>query len=582
MEDVKRWSVTYTKHLKQKRKVYQDGLLDLHTPTNKLLLYDDCEKLLECRMLKKDEVVSCGETLTFNAYLVDVNASEGDQKPATPASTSFARDCKIVGKNKLRPTLSPSQKIIRDFKKREVRKYATTPTATSPDFMESNTREWEVLYTTQITQKAKKYHDGFLQLSTRGSFGRQVMLYDASRNLLDSRFLKNDEVIESGEAIALDAHLVEIGENQGDHKVFKENNCNVNKETGTAPAEHHGSHVQRPVEKGFIKNEFNKFGASHSSRGTTGSSTREWNVMYTTQLTQKAKKYHDGFLQLANCGLRGRQVMLYDLTRKLIDSRFLKKEELIESGESLAFATHLVDIGEPEVKKEPPDNLNVQGKCFNVLQKTGKMHRQQEHLAVNNIVLKGRPHTNSSSGKDVDLKILFSNANKTKANEKVPIDKPLPSQILSILQKPRAQISMVEDDTNGSTTRSVSPTKEPPVSDVVDLHFPEDDGPPSSSLAHQELSENVDAKESRENVVLKRPPEVASSKGKFYCNLFTLHHLVLYSDNMEADTSSDEVNASNRATSATCASYGDDDRKKSEELTCARETVEGPSFDLGF
>lgn len=51
---------------------------------------------------------------------------------------------------------------------------------------------------------------------------------------------------------------------------------------------------------------------------------------------------------------------------------------------------------------------------------------------------------------------------------------------------------------------------------------------------------------------------------------------------MEADTSSDEVNASNRATSATCASYGDDDRKKSEELTCARETVEGPSFDLGF
>lgn len=81
--------------------------------------------------------------------------------------------------------------------------------------------------------------------------------------------------------------------------------------------------------------------------------------------------------------------MLYDLTRKLIDSRFLKKEELIQSGESLTFATHLVDIGEPEVKKESPDDLNVQGKSFNVHQKTGKMHRQQEHLAVNNIVLKG-------------------------------------------------------------------------------------------------------------------------------------------------------------------------------------------------
>lgn len=34
--------------------------------------------------------------------------------------------------------------------------------------------EWEVLYTTQVTQKAKKYHDGFLRLSIQGSFGRQV------------------------------------------------------------------------------------------------------------------------------------------------------------------------------------------------------------------------------------------------------------------------------------------------------------------------------------------------------------------------------------------------------------------------
>lgn len=39
----------------------------------------------------------------------------------------------------------------------------------------------------------------------------------------------------------------------------------------------------------------------------------EWNAMYTTHLTQKAKKYHDGFLQLANCGLRGRQVSTLNL-----------------------------------------------------------------------------------------------------------------------------------------------------------------------------------------------------------------------------------------------------------------------------
>lgn len=34
--------------------------------------------------------------------------------------------------------------------------------------------EWQVLYTTQLTQKAKKYHDGFLRLAISGSLGRQV------------------------------------------------------------------------------------------------------------------------------------------------------------------------------------------------------------------------------------------------------------------------------------------------------------------------------------------------------------------------------------------------------------------------
>lgn len=51
-----------------------------------MLLYDDCEKLLEVKMLKKDEQVSCGETLTFNSFLVDVNdavSADGgdDRKP---------------------------------------------------------------------------------------------------------------------------------------------------------------------------------------------------------------------------------------------------------------------------------------------------------------------------------------------------------------------------------------------------------------------------------------------------------------------------------------------------------------------
>lgn len=38
----------------------------------------------------------------------------------------------------------------------------------------SSNSEWQVLYTTQVTQKAKKYHDGFLQLLTCGSSCKQV------------------------------------------------------------------------------------------------------------------------------------------------------------------------------------------------------------------------------------------------------------------------------------------------------------------------------------------------------------------------------------------------------------------------
>lgn len=58
------------------------------------MLYDDCERLLECRILKKEEAVSSGETLTFNAYLVDVGDPEGDHKPI-PSLNLHGRDKKI-------------------------------------------------------------------------------------------------------------------------------------------------------------------------------------------------------------------------------------------------------------------------------------------------------------------------------------------------------------------------------------------------------------------------------------------------------------------------------------------------------
>ncbi|XP_010436676.1 PREDICTED: uncharacterized protein LOC104720472 [Camelina sativa] len=157
MAEKKRWIAMYTKHIKQKRKVYHDGFLDLHFTRRKVMLYDEADNLLESRMLKAGEVVDTGETLTFQAYLVDI----GDPKDGSKASIdikvkvepsdqgsarkSFAvlrpnfKKSSLHGDEK-KPnlvnkfsskSLSPSHNIIRVFKKRELHKYgALTPDTT--------------------------------------------------------------------------------------------------------------------------------------------------------------------------------------------------------------------------------------------------------------------------------------------------------------------------------------------------------------------------------------------------------------------------------------------------------------------
>ncbi|KAL5552426.1 hypothetical protein UlMin_002602 [Ulmus minor] len=573
MADVKRWSVTYTKHVKQKRKVYQDGFLELQISTNKLLLYDDCEKLLECRLVKNDEVVSSGETLTFNAYLVDVDAVEKENAPP-PASDSLRRDDHIAQKNNLKRPLSPSHKIIKDFKKRELRKYGTTQIG-SPETTKSCKAEWEVLYTTQVTQKAKKFHDGFLKLVIHGSLGRQIILFDASRNNLDSRFLKKDEEIESGETITFDAHLVQIGEYQGDHISSKENN-NIAREKGTIRGQHDSpyNYINKASERGSIKNESHKPEASHSSGDATESSTTEWQVLYTPQVTQKAKKYHDGFLQIAFCGSRGRQIMLYDTTRKLLTSRFLKQEEIIETGVSLAFGTHLVEVGEAEESKKPQVNLKVLGNNCNLVREIGKMQREQD-CTFNSSIPKGKLHKNACSKKDAESSMA------------VPMNKPLrdANQILSILHKSRSQIAAGYKD--NSTNRA----KPPLVSDPVILDVPEDDQPPKPSFLHHQASENADDRDSKESIDLEKQHDLLSFKALSSGSDSQIAKATENgdsnqncSDNSLADR--DGVNASNVPSSTSHASSGpvDDEKKSAEDLTCTSEMDEDdrPSFDLGF
>ncbi|XP_047976758.1 uncharacterized protein LOC125218971 isoform X2 [Salvia hispanica] len=234
MEEAQRWTVTYTNHVKQKRKLYRDGFLVLQLSHKKFMLYDEWDKLLETKFVKKDDLITSGETITFGSYLVDLgelcqghrptsilNHQDQDEKVAETSNSYYSYNSQnrkpMAGKRKGPVVnISPSQKMIRDFKKSEVNKFGSSPNCT--DMTKLSTKDWQVLYTTQITQKAKKFHDGFLQLIIRGSQGRQVKLYDTNRRHLDGRFLKKDEKICSGESLVLDGHLVEIGEQEEDQK----------------------------------------------------------------------------------------------------------------------------------------------------------------------------------------------------------------------------------------------------------------------------------------------------------------------------------------------------------------------------
>nr|XP_012572110.1 uncharacterized protein LOC101489105 isoform X3 [Cicer arietinum] len=431
MVDSKRWTVTYTKHINQKRKVYQDGFLVLNVSTSKLALYDECEKLLECRLLKNDEAVTSGETLAFNGHLVDIGSLEGENKPQPDLNVDRKHmnvsrlktpsDVKMNARESIaraRKPLSPSQKIIKEFKKRELLKYASPKI--SQEQPKPSTTEWQVLYTNQLTQKAKKYHDGFLGLVISGSRGAQVRLFDASRNLLDSRFLKNDDIIKPGESIRFDTYLVDISEDQGSHTP--------------------GSNVQNGNFTNLERMEKIDRQKSLDTDTLVTVGKREWQVLYTTQLTQKAKKYHDGFLQLEFCGSLGRQVVLCDLSKRPLERRFLKKDEVIRAGESVYFNGHLVDVGDPEGSGQSPAKLSELGSSGdNVIERGQLRHGQKSCHKLYPSAAKGQLPSRPCLRQDAGLNSPFAKIKEIKSNKAVPVVKPLRdvNQILSFLQDPK-------------------------------------------------------------------------------------------------------------------------------------------------
>ncbi|XP_076882716.1 uncharacterized protein LOC143531269 [Bidens hawaiensis] len=69
------------------------------------------------------------------------------------------------------------------------------------------------MYTAQVTQKAKKFQDGVLKLTSSGSQGRQeATLLAEDGTQLSQRYLKLSEDITSGSSFNMTGYLVEVGE----------------------------------------------------------------------------------------------------------------------------------------------------------------------------------------------------------------------------------------------------------------------------------------------------------------------------------------------------------------------------------
>lgn len=81
--------------------------------------------------------------------------------------------------------------------------------------------------------------------------------------------------------------------------------------------------------------------------------------------------------------------MLYDTSKKLLVSRFLKKDEVIRSGELLAFDTHLVDIGESEENSKSSRDLNSQKTNRDAVGKIGTSQEQQHCPKIDKYIVKG-------------------------------------------------------------------------------------------------------------------------------------------------------------------------------------------------
>ncbi|PAN12092.1 hypothetical protein PAHAL_2G241500 [Panicum hallii] len=403
-EPPQRWAATYTKHVKQKRKAYHDGALLLYPASGRLVLLDDAGDTLESRFLRSSEEFSPGAALSFQAHLVNVGEPEDGPARYTSSSASASagsRTSRRAGGARARPPSSErvfpmlvSRAFVNPSKSRGCGGGGggdgEAAGSGGAEVLDSNFQEWTALYTAQLTQKAKKYRDGFVRLVQAGPHVQQIVLLDEYGQVLGCRHLMSGESIESGKKCHFPNYLIEICEakNQkhgGEHTSEESmvhsrqknggNTCNKMRlgasstsQKFVSPQKFHGLDDTKSKVTG--KPESDKVEAMAADRPGSlteaDSGFKEWNALYTTQLTQKAKKYHDGILRLMQIGSHARQIVLLDEYGEVLGNRCLKSVESIESGTKCHLPNYLVEVCElrnqtNETKHSLKDALNQTG-----------------------------------------------------------------------------------------------------------------------------------------------------------------------------------------------------------------------------
>ena len=68
---------------------------------------------------------------------------------------------------------------------------------------------------------------------------------------------------------------------------------------------------------------------------------------------------------------------MFDSGKNQIDKRFLKKDEVVSSGESLTFDAYLVDIGDPTGANEDDADVKIQRRNHNATEKSDTLAGRQ-------------------------------------------------------------------------------------------------------------------------------------------------------------------------------------------------------------